>query len=248
MEFEGRKVIFKSLVGSHNYNLNTPKSDKDYKVVVLPNYDDIYFSKSLSKNYESKTEDISAHDIRKYTNSLYKSNINFIEGLFSDNVIINCDFDSKSMSLIEEYFSLKDEIASLNLAHLYKSSSHMYLNKLKNLKVKTGTNDELIDMFGYNTKSASTAWRILDFLIRYGRTNFSDFKKAIWYVEEDRNRNFYFELKNGEISFDEFCSIVEEKYNEVEGKWRDIYLSKPVHEYDYERVVKIVKELVRFNI
>ena len=36
MDFGGRTVAFKSLVGSHNYNLNTPESDKDYKVFVLP--------------------------------------------------------------------------------------------------------------------------------------------------------------------------------------------------------------------
>ena len=35
MDFGGRTVLFQSLVGSHNYNLNTETSDKDYKIFLL---------------------------------------------------------------------------------------------------------------------------------------------------------------------------------------------------------------------
>ena len=37
-----RVPVLKALVGSHNYNLNTPESDKDYKLFVLPTFDDLY--------------------------------------------------------------------------------------------------------------------------------------------------------------------------------------------------------------
>ena len=30
-----RDIVFKVLTGSHNYNLNTPKSDRDYKYFVF---------------------------------------------------------------------------------------------------------------------------------------------------------------------------------------------------------------------
>ena len=44
MELGNRKFAFKSLVGSHNYNLNIETSDKDYKVFVFPTFDDLYFN------------------------------------------------------------------------------------------------------------------------------------------------------------------------------------------------------------
>ena len=47
MDFGGRNVAFKALVGSHNYNLNTSDSDKDYKLFVIPTLDDLYFNKSF---------------------------------------------------------------------------------------------------------------------------------------------------------------------------------------------------------
>ena len=57
MELGNRKFAFKSLVGSHNYNLNIETSDKDYKVFVFPTFDDLYFNKSYSKSCIGETED-----------------------------------------------------------------------------------------------------------------------------------------------------------------------------------------------
>ena len=53
-----RVSVLKALVGSHNYNLNTPESDKDYKLFVLPTYDDLYERKDYSVSVESSKEDI----------------------------------------------------------------------------------------------------------------------------------------------------------------------------------------------
>ena len=47
--FGERKVVFKALVGSHNYNLNDETSDKDYKYFVLPTFDDLYTGKMFSQ-------------------------------------------------------------------------------------------------------------------------------------------------------------------------------------------------------
>ena len=34
--------MLKFLVGSHNYNLNTEESDKDWKVFLYPSFDNLY--------------------------------------------------------------------------------------------------------------------------------------------------------------------------------------------------------------
>ena len=44
----GGKELFRVLTGSHNYNMNTPESDKDYKIFVLPTFDDLYHGKEFS--------------------------------------------------------------------------------------------------------------------------------------------------------------------------------------------------------
>ena len=41
-DIDHRIAVLKALVGSHNYNLNTESSDKDYKYFVLPTLDDLY--------------------------------------------------------------------------------------------------------------------------------------------------------------------------------------------------------------
>ena len=44
-----RETVFKALVGSHNYNLADKNSDKDYKVFVLPTFEDLYNGVQYSK-------------------------------------------------------------------------------------------------------------------------------------------------------------------------------------------------------
>ncbi|WP_206706321.1 zinc ribbon domain-containing protein [Anoxybacillus flavithermus] len=78
-----RKVSFKALVGSYNYNLQTESSDKDYKVFFLPSFEGLYSGEKYSKSITSDTEDIEYHDVRKLSDMLRKSNVNFLEVLFS---------------------------------------------------------------------------------------------------------------------------------------------------------------------
>ena len=81
--FGGRQVVLKALTGSHNYNLNTPDSDKDYKFFVTPTFDDLYSGNRFSNGKQSDEMDYTVHDIRQLSHLLWKSNPNFIEVLFS---------------------------------------------------------------------------------------------------------------------------------------------------------------------
>lgn len=68
------------LVGSNNYNLDLPDSDKDYKGVVMPNFTDLYFNKTLNAQVD---EHKSLVDYRFFCQKLIKANPNYIEMLFS---------------------------------------------------------------------------------------------------------------------------------------------------------------------
>ena len=73
-------LLGKFLVGSNNYNLDLPDSDKDYKGVVMPNFIDLYFNKTLNAQID---EHESLVDYRFFCQKLAKANPNYIEMLFS---------------------------------------------------------------------------------------------------------------------------------------------------------------------
>lgn len=73
-------LLGKFLVGSNNYNLDLPDSDKDYKEVVMPNFTDLYFNKTLNAQID---EHKSLVDYRFFCQRLVKANPNYVEMLFS---------------------------------------------------------------------------------------------------------------------------------------------------------------------
>jgi predicted nucleotidyltransferase len=50
-----RKIIFKCVYGSHLFGLNGPKSDKDFKGIVLPSREDYLFKQVPKTSYQEKT-------------------------------------------------------------------------------------------------------------------------------------------------------------------------------------------------
>lgn len=85
----GRKVALASLVGSHNYNLNTETSDKDYKFFVFPTFEDLYKNTKYVKSIVSDSVDYTVHDIRELPKLLWKGNINFLEVLVSQEMYVD---------------------------------------------------------------------------------------------------------------------------------------------------------------
>lgn len=84
--------------GSTNYHLDTPQSDHDYKIVVTPNFDELYMKKDLNGAalpypYKDK-EHYSCMDVRGFAANLAKGNPNAIEMLFSTNIKFNENIDS----------------------------------------------------------------------------------------------------------------------------------------------------------
>lgn len=73
-------LLGKFLVGSNNYNLDLPDSDKDYKKVIMPNFTDLYFNKTLNAQID---EHKSLVDYRFFCQRLVKANPNYVEMLFS---------------------------------------------------------------------------------------------------------------------------------------------------------------------
>lgn len=125
------RVIGKLLFGSQTYHLDGPQSDKDYKVIVVPEFIDLYNGKdkfSLPIGYDDP-EHYSALDFRKFDSSLRKGNINVIDLIFSPELEI---YDKLFIS----YFELARQIYSEGYAtyiwdYFFASAKGRTMNSLK---------------------------------------------------------------------------------------------------------------------
>lgn len=82
------KVVGTILYGSQNLRLDIPESDHDYKIVVTPNFDELYLKKDLNGTAApfGDPEHYSCMDVRTFANNLVKGNPNAIEMLFSTEI------------------------------------------------------------------------------------------------------------------------------------------------------------------
>ena len=235
-----RKEIFRALVGSHNYNLNNRDSDKDYKVFMMPTFNDLYSGKQYSSDIIREDADYNYHDIRKLPDLLFKANINFIEVLFSQEYSFA---GSKEKQFFDTLFEKREELAAMNLPYLYNACIGMALNKMKMIH-KFSDSNEKYKQFGYNIKEVTHAFRVLNFLVRYSRTN--NFADSLYCRPESDSYYFLMKLKEGKFSEEEAKSLV---HLELERVRSVTYFSEQkVNKELYEEIKEHVKEYVRANI
>lgn len=244
MEFE-RKEIFRALVGSHNYNLNTETSDYDYKVFIAPTFDDLYANERYSKSIIGEDMDLDIHDVRKVSHLWWKANVNFLEVLFSKEVYYGLTIKEETVELLDKIFAMRNDIAKMNLPYLYNACVGMYFTKMRNLHKGTEGTKHLVKNFGYDTKQAVHSIRILDFLQRFADSNFEDFEYAINYENGDSFRNFLFEVKNGGYAIEKFLEIASDMYATVESEYRDKYLGIEPCKETNQKLIEIVKQIVK---
>lgn len=234
-------ILFKTLVGSNNYNLATPESDKDYKVFLLPTFEDLYSNKYIKAgSIKSETEDLDFYDIRELTNVLYKSNINFIEVLFSNEIIIPENLPGWAKIYVQDIFKLKEDIARMNLPYLYNACMGMAFNKMKLLDKGTESSKHLIEKHGYDTKAFMTAYRVLDFLERYADNGFTDFRAAINYEDPSYLRF----LRSGKLTKEEAIHRNELKEARIKTNYESIYKSKEVNANTLTKLEHVIKRLI----
>lgn len=244
------KVSFEVSVGSVNYNLLHPKSDIDKKVFYYPTFLDLYKGDKNSISSVTVEKDVETHDIRKLPSMLYKSNVNFIEVLFSRQI-------TKRDELYNELYKLREEIARINLPYLFLACyKGMYERKMKEYDRDTS----YINVFECEelrrekvNKHLMVAYRILDFLVRYAQNEFTSFASAIHYddliVKDKKMKEFLFSIRDGKAEgqniyggkVPEFMEIKRKEAEAVRGQ----YESKVVNRSLVSKIEKIVEEYVR---
>lgn len=243
-ETGGRRLAFSALFGSHNYNLNTEKSDKDYKVFVLPTFDDLYSGNKFSTSVVTSSFDYDVHDIRKLSELFWKANINFLEVLFSKELVFNGYF-KKELSFL---YKNREEIARMNLPYLYDACVGMYFQKRERMYGKgTESTKELVEKYKYECKEASHAYRVLNFLERYYENNFTSFQKAIYYEENDVERKRIVNIKNGVFILEQVEDALDFKIENL-GYFKDCYKSKRLNVELKDAIDIVVKNVVRISV
>lgn len=236
-----RETLLKSLVGSHNYNLNTKDSDKDYKLFVAPTFEDLYKGEKFTEQVVTATEDYTIHDIRKLTDLLFKANVNFLEVLASNEISIRED-----SSELEEILSLKNDIFKMNLPHLFNGCKGMHLQKMKLLDKGTEGTQHLVDEFGYDTKQALHAYRCMRVIVDFEETGFNDFEGAIRYGGEDLE--FMMSIRNGFFEKEVFENFAQHYRESTFMKLAEKYGQQPVNYELKEHLESLVMKLVEREI
>lgn len=177
----GREVVFVAQVGSLNYNLHTDDSDEDYEVFLLPTFDSLYNRQQLSNDVEVDGVDIKFKEVTLLANQLEKSNPNFLQLLFSKNLVyVHPGFQW----LLDE----REDLARANLPRFYDSMKGMYYEARQRLE-KSQMQRQL------NGKALLQVVRATQFLRRYEENFFKSYADAMTY--NDYERNSLLPLKKG---------------------------------------------------
>lgn len=151
------KEIMRILIGSQNYNLASPESDEDYKVIFIPDFDDLYrchIADNGDLAEDCHNEHYAPLDVRKWFNLMLKGNPNAIETLYSTKITITSNITSLSFPKALEYIRelYKEHYVVLVWPTFFAATKGLVFNSIKR--------------YGINRKTASRAVYFIN-LLRY---------------------------------------------------------------------------------
>ena len=190
----GYEIVGIFLQGSQNYNNdiydNDYKSDIDTKAIVLPKFEDFVACKQAISTtlVLENNEHIDVKDIRVMFDTLKKSNVNFLEILFTDFKIINI----KYKDLMKEIFDNAEKLAFADKKQLLNCIVGMSKQKYCALKHPYPTIKDKIEKFGYDPKQLTHIIRMNYFIKRI--ISGESFKSAL---NELENKEYLTKVKKG---------------------------------------------------
>lgn len=137
--------------GSYNYNMDTPQSDIDSKLLVIPSLEQLVSGKSLNYLHcmSDNGEHVEVKDIRHYFATMLKQNINFVETLYAQVWIVNPVY----MRLFHYLFEMRDVISGCNpiaTIHCIQGTVHQ---KYKQMLQSSPARAAEIENYGFDRKS-----------------------------------------------------------------------------------------------
>lgn len=196
------------LYGSQNYGLDTPESDVDTKLIVVPSLDDLVFSRApISKTLSLPNgELIDVKDIRLMFDNYRKQNINFLETLFTPYRILNPEYSWAFNPVLKH----REAIARMYEKRGAQALLGMALNKQKMLCKPSPATEAAIGKFSYDPKQLVHIDRLHEFMERF-YINRESMESALIC----KNREFLIEEKQGYFSKDYAVGFVNDAVENI---------------------------------
>lgn len=137
--------------GSYNYNMDTPQSDIDSKLLVIPSLEQLVNGKSLNYLHcmSDNGEHVEVKDIRHYFATMLKQNINFVETLYAQVWIVNPVY----MRLFHYLFEMRDVISGCNPIATIHCIQGTARQKYKQMLQSSPARAADIEEYGFDRKS-----------------------------------------------------------------------------------------------
>lgn len=237
------------LQGSQNYGVADEDSDIDSKLLLIPNLEDLVLNKSaISHTLEmpDNQEHVDCKDIRDYFKIFRKSNINFVEILFTDYWIIN----HKYYDLWAELRRRAEDLARINPYAAVSCMKGMAHEKRKALTHEYPSRIHMIEKFGYDPKQLSHLIRIHYFIQMY--TEGLKYEECIRPKDKEFLRYLLEIKRDGVDSLEEAIKIADytvEAIDRIANEYRAIHPNKNNEELDnllndilYKVITRSLKE------
>jgi len=158
VESLGLEVVSVRLYGSQNYGLESPESDVDSVVIVMPTVEEIATgakptSKTLHFPGGSQAD---VKEVREYFKLLKKQNPKYLETLFTEYHYT----PEKYSEFITELIEIGESVARYSPDSATRAIIGMMYQKLKALKHPYPSKLEVLEKYGYDPKQAMHIFRL----------------------------------------------------------------------------------------
>lgn len=222
------------LYGSQNYNLATPESDIDTKMIVIPSFDDLVMKKPISKTVKFPWGECDIKDVREMVKSYKKQNVNFIETLFTDFYYINPAYQTMYDKLVIK----REEIAHYDEHKALDCFNGLMMRSKKKLTTPTDKTKEDIEKYGYHPKSLMNICKFAAMTKKY--INGADYKTVL---KSDR----YIFLRNGTYETEKALFFAEKLDEQTKNRIQNAE-PKPVNEKTGRWLDAWTKTIIGINI
>lgn len=151
--------------GSGNYGIDTPTSDVDTKMIVVPSFKDIALNRKAVSTTHVRPND--AHtdwkDIRLMLQTFRKQNLNFLEILFTEYKILNPLYADEWKRLEAE----REAIAHYSPYAAIKSMKGIAMEKYHAMEHEYPAKREVLAKYGYDGKQLHHLLRVEEYIKRY---------------------------------------------------------------------------------
>lgn len=163
------EVVAIFLQGSQNYgtDLYTEEytSDIDTKAIILPTLENIV-NNNAPTSYTHIMPDnshIDIKDIRVMVDMWEKSNISYLELLYTDYYFVNPKYEE----FVAQLINMRDDVAKMHINQVLRCIKGMSGNKMKALEHPYPTLVDKIEKYGYDSKQLLHIVRLADFTKQY---------------------------------------------------------------------------------